>query len=211
MQRKPQYNSIMKTLIFSALLSLTSTSLMAQVTTLKTIVDEISKLHNGDEVMEVMESEADFVGFKIPFFKGVGQVLDQFSAEDGNDWYFKASHNHFGKYENDYRKHPHFSEKKVNNVIKKLEKKCKKYIKEIMKQGNPLGEEYYCSKVYVYTTDIKNPEVEGLYSKAEGQIRFTNQEQKPGTASPSKTRRALPSNNELMANYDVYTIALMRK
>ncbi len=194
----------MKILVLAFCLSIANS--FAYETSLELVTQEISKLHNNDEVMEVINGGANFVGWKIPFLKGLSNVGDQLSAKNANQLYFNASHNYFGKYDDDFVKKPFFSDEKISKVIDKLLKKCQRTIKKITAHSKMPDEKYYCSEVFVYTGDTKNPELEGIDHTAEGQKKYT----KEPVSNDSRLRQSLASNNENLGDYEVYTIAIMR-
>ena len=192
----------MKKLILIATLS-ASTS-FANITTLEVINKGLTEHHNGDEVMEVLRGRRNFVGLFRPLLHGIGGYNGPGATGNQTTVY---------DLDTSFKKHSHLSERQVQKAIKKLKKKCQKYLKTIQKQATRiLNERYYCSDVFVYTGDTNNPTQEGIVHTAKGQLdeRFVDAYVSRGTKSESQTRLSLPSNNENLGDYEVYTIAIMR-
>ncbi len=188
----------MKIFILSFLLSLTS---FATETTLELLNKEFSNRNNGDEVMEVLKGAVNFIGYKrklvhqLAVFTGPTTLEDLAEVPSADK----------------YRKGKYFKEGKVKRKIKELKKECADYAADLNEDRTIMNEEYYCSDLFVYTGDVKNPELEGQYHTANGQMSHLDANEAAGVKSPSKTRQSLDSNNEKYGDYEVYTIGLMRR
>lgn len=179
----------MKFKLITILMLTISTNLMARMTSLEIINEGLSKIHNGDHAVALLEDKADFIGFDI------------ISTEDPMDEFVIPA-----DIEIKFTKNPYFSDKKVKKIVKRLNKKCQKFLNRINKNNK-----YYCSDVFVYSGDVSDPTKEGRYHKAMGQQGFDFIESKDKVSHPAPTRLKLASNNEPYANYDVYVIGVMEK
>ena len=190
----------MKLRILTLLTLLISGNLMAKITTVEVINSGLQKIHNGDHPVALLEDKADFIGYDVSAGKinwalntlAETNSLEDFVLDGGGEIKFKQD--------------SYFSEKKVQRIVKRLKKKCDRFLSKINKD-----DEYYCSDVFVYSGDVANPTREGRYHKATGREGFDFVETKDKNSKPAPTRLKLASNNEPNANYDVYVIGVMEK
>lgn len=173
---------------------------MAKITTVEVINEGLSKIHNGDHPVALLEDKADFIGFDA----STGKLNSMM-----NDYHQTGSLEVFllnGDADVKFVQDPYFSEKQVQKIVKRLKNNCERFVSKINKDNK-----YYCSDVFVYSGDVSNPTREGKYHKAIGKQGFEFVEEKDKNSRPAPSRLKLASNNEPLANYDVYVIGVMEK